>query len=672
MRQFIIFFIIVLYGSYGLAQSITHDCNNATLLSQTAEYCSADGQYTIDNLSKSAWFKFVATGYDVSINISGLGSGGTLVTPVVQIFSDCAGTELVGTGLTENNVTTLYKGGLVIGETYYIEITGSSINAVGTFKLCINNYNPIVKAGSDCSSASFICSTAAISQENVVGAGANNDEAKGTCLSVPGQVSESNSVWYKWQASNNGTLVFTITPNSIHDDIDWVLFDLGTTGDCANVNAANAIRCKAGYGVDNSVCPTDSIYYKTGLDFYETDLTEPPGCGLGQNGKVKYVTCQQGHYYGLLVNNFSSGNNGFTLAFTDQQGKAGTATFQGPLPAFTYSSMGDCTSSPQYTFTSTSTNYTSLKWTFGDNASIAGGNTNGPYTLSYTSPGVKTITLETAGINGCTVVAAQQVMVGIKPSLPQIATDKNTFCVNDTVRLTATNAPGLSYQWTGPNGFTSDSSVAVVPVTAGSSSGIYKLVVSDFGCYSDAAYITLPDPLPTPTAAFHTDPSQINALYAPVTVSFINDTFDADAYLWDFGDGTTSTVINPTHTYARKGSYSVKLTASKSNACAVSVVKYSLVIISNNSYIFIPNAFTPNGDGINDLFDVTITNITNYHIQLFTRWGQPIFDSRSIANSWDGTYGGKTMPFGVYYYLIDALSTDGEPIKRSGYITLVK
>ncbi|MES2111911.1 MAG: gliding motility-associated C-terminal domain-containing protein [Bacteroidota bacterium] len=639
-------------------------------LAETAAYCSAAGEYSNANARKASWFVFTATAFDVNITVSGAGAGGTLIAPVIQLYSDCAGTDLVGTAMSGNNVTTFYKGGLIIGNHYYLKITGEA-KATGTFKLCLNNYNPVLQAGQDCGTASFLCSTQTISQSNVTGAGLDNNEAKGTCLSADGQATESNSVWYKWQAANNGTLVFTITPNSVHDDIDWVLFDLGPTGDCANVIPANAIRCKAGYGVDNVDCPQDSIYYKTGLDFHEIDLSEPPGCGKGQNGKLKFVDAVAGHIYGLLINNFSSGNNGFTLSFTDQKGVAGTVEFVGPKPDFTYSASSDCGASPEFTFTNLSSNYSSLNWSFGDGASLQNMNGPGPHVVSYTTPGLKTVTLSATGEGGCTVTVAKQLAVGIKPPLPSISIDKTVFCVNDTVKLVANSIAGLTYSWTGPNGFVADSTVAVVVVKGNSVAGTYKLVTNSFGCSSDTAYLDVPEPQVTPLAAFHTNPVLVNAQYGPVTVQFINDTFNADGFLWDFGDGTTSNLENPTHVYNRKGAFDVTLTASRNSGCSVSAVKSSVVVIQNNSYVFIPNTFTPNGDGINDLFNVTITNLKSYHIRIFDRWGQQLFEARDILRSWDGTYNGKRVAFGVYFYVVDAVSSDGEGVKRSGWVTVI-
>ena len=97
---------------------------------------------------------------------------------------------------------------------------------------------------------------------------------------------ESNTAWYKWQAATSGTLTFVITPTVNTDDIDFVLYDLGTTNSC---DLSNPLRCAAGHGVDNTGCPNEPLYFKTGLSTTETDISEASGCGQGQNGFVKYI-----------------------------------------------------------------------------------------------------------------------------------------------------------------------------------------------------------------------------------------------------------------------------------------------------------------------------------------------------------------------------------------------
>src|SRR5690606_27258563 len=148
---------------------------------------------------------------------------------------------------------------------------------------------------------------------------------------------------------------FTITPTDVTNDIDWILYDLGTDGSCNNVNFANAIRCAAGSGV---TCTP--YYYKTGLSMTETDLRETSGCGAGQNGFVRYVDLVEGHTYALLIDNFSSGNNGFTIEF------GGDAEFEGPKAEIDYKELNPCSDNQLFVFESKSSNYQNLRWNFGE------------------------------------------------------------------------------------------------------------------------------------------------------------------------------------------------------------------------------------------------------------------------------------------------------------------
>ncbi|WP_423149246.1 gliding motility-associated C-terminal domain-containing protein [Rubrolithibacter danxiaensis] len=86
--------------------------------------------------------------------------------------------------------------------------------------------------------------------------------------------------------------------------------------------------------------------------------------------------------------------------------------------------------------------------------------------------------------------------------------------------------------------------------------------------------------------------------------------------------------------------------------------------------ILIPSAFTPNGDGINDTWRITSlnTNFPDCSIEIFNRYGSPVFSSKGYFNSWDGTNNGKPLPDGTYYYIINFNST----VRRSGYVLIAK
>jgi gliding motility-associated-like protein len=174
-----------------------------------------------------------------------------------------------------------------------------------------------------------------------------------------------------------------------------------------------------------------------------------------------------------------------------------------------------------------------------------------------------------------------------------------------------------------------------------------------------------------PTAAFRAEPRIPSKLAIPIKVNFFNESKDANAYLWDFGDGNTSTDTNPEHIYTSVGNFDVTLTVFKSSVCSASIVKGQFMISADN-ILFVPNTFTPNNDGVNDEFVISITNIKTYRIQIFNRFGVPLFLSNDIFDHWKGFYKNEILPVGTYYYVIDATDFNSNIIKKSGSVTIIK
>lgn len=105
------------------------------------------------------------------------------------------------------------------------------------------------------------------------------------------------------------------------------------------------------------------------------------------------------------------------------------------------------------------------------------------------------------------------------------------------------------------------------------------------------------------------------------------------SWFWDFGDGNHSSEQNPTHLYQNPGEYPVSLTVTDSNGC-VSTISYGNYLVYSPE-LFIPNVFTPNSDGLNDLFEVVYNGKESYNLEVFDRWGKPLF--RSITPVKPGT-----------------------------------
>jgi gliding motility-associated-like protein len=655
------------------AVPINDQIKDAKVLNDITGYCSGDAEHSnIDatasgfqkaffwlSTGKDIWYKFTAQKTDINITVTGktnTSSSNTLIAPLIAIYTydGTTLTEMIGSMATSNNLTTAYKGGLNVGTEYYVRISAEQ-NNTGTFKLCINNYTPAIKPGQDCATASLLCSKETISESNITGAGNNNVETAGSCISI-----ESNAAWYKWTAANNGTLTFSITPASNTDDIDWVLYDLGPNGDCSKVIPINAIRCATGSGIN---CTPS--YFITGLNLTSTDVTEQTGCPAGQDGWLKYVDMIEGHTYALLINNFSNGNNGFTLSF------GGTGEFVGPDAQISVDNDYLCSENQSYTFSAATDNSRTLTWDFGTGASISQATGPGPHLITYSSLGQKNVSLKATNTLDCSVISYYNLYVSRTPAKPIITASATKLCVDQILKLSTPDIEDATYHWSGPNNFSSTLQNPEIEIRGPQNAGDYKLTIKVGECLSEEAIFNIP-PIPERTsAAFYTDPDFSLKYAVPMTIRFINQSINATAYLWDFGDGNSSTEVNPSYTYTTPGNFEISLTAITENDCSNTTFKGKLVILKDGS-IFVPDAFSPNGDGINDELRVSIPNLRDYRMIIINRWGTKVFESTNIFKNWDGKKDNQDLPMGIYYYVIHGKDSHQNNIKKTGSITLLR
>ena len=237
-----------------------------------------------------------------------------------------------------------------------------------------------------------------------------------------------------------------------------------------------------------------------------------------------------------------------------------------------------------------------------------------------------------------------------------------TICLGDDLLLDAKVTNGLQnylYLWT-PNISTHDT-VTVWPAVSSN----YVLKITD-GCgftKSDTVNVTVYPILANFQYSFTTNQ----------TIAFDNLSIAAVSYHWSFGDASvdsTSTLENPEHVYANEGTYVVTLVSTNPNGCTDTIHK--TVIILPDFYFYIPNAFTPNKNGKNDLFSGYGLGIKEYRMRIFDRWGQLLFESNDINIGWDGTYKGGDSKYDVYVCVFDLESFKGKKIRRIGSVTLVR
>lgn len=155
---------------------------------------------------------------------------------------------------------------------------------------------------------------------------------------------------------------------------------------------------------------------------------------------------------------------------------------------------------------------------------------------------------------------------------------------------------------------------------------------------------------------------------------FTNFTSGAISYKWLFGDGDSvittkkDTVIS--HLYNASGTYNVCLIATNQYGCQDTVCQAVEVIIV--PLVDVPNAFTPNGDGVNDLIMVKAYGIQSMDWKIFNRWGKQVYQGSNAKTGWDGRVNGQVQPQDVYVYVLDVTFTDGTKYRKKGDITLLR
>ena len=154
------------------------------------------------------------------------------------------------------------------------------------------------------------------------------------------------------------------------------------------------------------------------------------------------------------------------------------------------------------------------------------------------------------------------------------------------------------------------------------------------------------------------------------TVQFTDQSTGADTIYWDFGDGQNSTNNNPAHSYENSGTYAVTQQVSNQYGCTDTITSNLCVFAS--STLLIPNVFTPNGDNLYDKLYIRDFGIATYHLQIFNRWGQKVFDTKRVDDYWDGTYLGASSTEGTYIYIAEGMGVDNKDYYYIGQVQLIR
>lgn len=298
------------------------------------------------------------------------------------------------------------------------------------------------------------------------------------------------------------------------------------------------------------------------------------------------------------------------------------------------------------------------------------------------------------------------VSLTVTPAPIAIASSNSPICSGDSIMLNAQTVTGGTYLWAGPNAYASTDQYPVILSAQTTDAGTYSLIITLNGCSSVPAFITVVvndcsvdlavvktvdynTPLVGQTVVFtivatNNGPATATGVmvtdllqngYTYVSSTTTQGTYDPATGIWNVGtlNSGVSAIMTVSVTVNSSGVYV--------NTATISGLEEDLNSINDVSVIetyptdfFIPDGFSPNGDGINDLFVIRgIFNFPANSIVIFNRWGAKVFESSPYQNTWDGNatnglvIGGGDVPVGTYFYLLD-LGNETDVIKGTIYL----
>ena len=252
----------------------------------------------------------------------------------------------------------------------------------------------------------------------------------------------------------------------------------------------------------------------------------------------------------------------------------------------------------------------------------------------------------------------------------------NEICVPEEVTFRSTATPASTHEWTISSANTPDTTIYGDNTSfLFTEPGRYSITYHAYEAEPCDATITLNNYINAgqqPTAQFIFDPAEAEV---GQEVLFTNQSEGTNVhYSWSFGDGTNSNEVNPTHVYNSENSenYNVILTVTDDANCQD--VYMAPVPVVDNHVLFVPNTFTPNKDGLNDVFLPVVACVAKYYIMIFDRNGGLVFYSDNPEIGWDGTLNGIECPSGVYTYYINYIRYNNlkQELIKTGSINLIR
>ncbi len=281
-------------------------------------------------------------------------------------------------------------------------------------------------------------------------------------------------------------------------------------------------------------------------------------------------------------------------------------------------------------------------------------------TISAAPDTLTTYTVIGTDVNGC--IALDSVSVFVLPELNAIAGNGGDICRGGVLQLNVSG--GNQYVWTPANSL--DNPFASNPFASPQQTTTYTVIISDGLCDADTLNIVV-----NVNESPYCNAGQDFEIPVGTEIQLGGEVALGTTYSWSPPEGLSCIdCLTPTVIATVNTTYT--LTTTSSNGCK-SEDEMIIIVACPSDLLFVPNAFTPNGDNKNEIFRVRAIGIKELkYFNVFNRWGQLVWQTSDITQGWDGTFLGSKVPPGVYVYYLQAVCSGGQNISKQGNITVLR
>lgn len=295
-------------------------------------------------------------------------------------------------------------------------------------------------------------------------------------------------------------------------------------------------------------------------------------------------------------------------------------------------------------------NAATFMWDFGPNASIPSATTEDVSGVVFDTSGYIPITFE-VNWNICDGSYTDSVFIYREPEI-NFGIDPGLYCAPFTASFidsSLSDAP-ISYSWDFGDGNTSSVSD---PIHIYDTPGIYDVTLEIEVTEGCPANLTMSKPdliqvFPSPVADFSVDPAITDVFNTEITLTDLS--IDSEEHFYQLNDFADTTARDLTYHFIEGGYHYPYQVVTNEFGCKDTATRE--IFVEPRTTMYVPNAFTPNADGTNEVFKPVIYDVSEYQFIIFNRWGQIIYETNETQNGWDGRIDGKLAPDGVYLWMV--------------------